>query len=304
MRCPQALRPGDRVRVVAPSGPFDVDAFVRGVQLLEKHFQVIVPPALVGRRQGFLAGTDDERLLELQEALDDAAARAIWVARGGYGASRIVGRVNWVRFRQTPCWLIGFSDTTTLHLAAQAEGVMTVHGPHVAGLSNLAPSDQAALFTQLANPHQSLMIAGLDCLARPRADTLITGPLAGGNLTVLFAEAAAGRLRLPRGCLLLLEDVTETSYRIDRMLTALAEGGHFDGVKAFLLGEFVDCSAGRHGVPTRDVLLERLAGRGAAVVSGVPVGHGLRNRALLLGAHGHLDVAREELVTTAVQTFV
>jgi muramoyltetrapeptide carboxypeptidase len=123
---------------------------------------------------------------------------------------------------------------------------------------------------------------------RPLAPGRAEGRIFGGNLTVLFAEAAAGRLHIPDGSILLLEDVNETSYRIDRMLTALLDGGHLSCASGVLLGDFVDCSAGKFDVPVSDVLLGRLARLGVPISGDFPSGHGRRNRPLLLGSRASL----------------
>jgi muramoyltetrapeptide carboxypeptidase len=112
---------------------------------------------------------------------------------------------------------------------------------------------------------------------------------------VLFSAHAAGRLRLPDGCLLFLEDVTEASYRIDRMLTALLLSGALERVSGVVLGDFTDCSPAPHGVPVDAVLLERLATLGVPVAAGLPVGHGVVNEPLALGLRAELDATRGTL---------
>ena len=108
---------------------------------------------------------------------------------------------------------------------------------------------------------------------------------------MLFAEAAAGRLEIPAGAVLLLEDVTETSYRIDRMLSALSAGGYFAKIAAVVLGEFVDCSPGKFDVPASKVLAEHLIRLGVPVLAGLPVGHAKRNRPLVIGGETLVDAA-------------
>ncbi|HSC89905.1 MAG TPA: hypothetical protein VLC09_21690, partial [Polyangiaceae bacterium] len=128
----------------------------------------------------------------------------------------------------------------------------------------------------------------------------LEGRLLGGNLTVLFAEAAAGRLALDPSTILVLEDVSETSYRVDRMLVALAQGGHLRSVQAVVLGDFTDCSPGKFDVPVEQTLLDCLRPLGVTVFDGLPIGHGARNRPLLHGAWAKLHTEADGTGTLEV----
>lgn len=130
---PPPLREGARVAVVAPSGPFDRELVVAGIAELESRYRVSVDPRLFERR-GFLAGPDERRLAELEAALRDPELAAVVTARGGYGLLRIAHRVDWSVLRRAPKWLVGFSDTTTLHLEAQRAGVASLHADNAGGL--------------------------------------------------------------------------------------------------------------------------------------------------------------------------
>jgi muramoyltetrapeptide carboxypeptidase len=279
VHCPPALCPGDRIVVVAPSSPFDKERVRKGILWLEERYEVTYSGDLFDRDQGFLAGSDAVRLAELQAAWDDSGAKAIVAARGGYGVTRIIDRLDWSRFVARPRWLVGFSDITALHAGAVARGIAALHAMNVSNLGDANGETRAAWLRALEEPCASRTHEGLSVLAPGEA----SGTLFGGNLTLLFAEAAAGHLRLPDRCVLLLEDVTETSYRIDRMLTALRSGGHFSQASAVVLGDFTDCSPGKHGVPVEAVLQERLGDLGIPVISGLPVGHGQRNEPIPLG---------------------
>src|SRR5690606_12969829 len=161
-------------------------------------------------------------LAELERALDDRSTQAVWIARGGYGLGRILPRIRFDCLESHPKWLIGFSDATLLHCALYERDLASLHAPNLTTLARSEQSDVNALFRVLGGDYE-FHIAGLT----PWVSGKAIGPLWGGNLTVLFAEAAAGRLLVPPGAVLFLEDVTETSYRIDRMLSALPAAGHF-----------------------------------------------------------------------------
>ncbi|MFO7181722.1 MAG: LD-carboxypeptidase [Pseudomonadota bacterium] len=281
---PPPLRPGDRVRVIAPSSPFDRTLFYRGLGFLSERYRVEVGAGVLDRR-GFLAGDDETRLAALEAALVDDGIRAVVAARGGYGAGRIAHRVRWDRLRQSPKWIVGFSDVTALHVEAQGVGVCSMHAENAAGLGRGDAAARTRWIEALERPDLVRTFSGLTVLVRGSAH----GPLVGGNLTVLFTAHAAGRLRLPEGCILALEDVAEASYRIDRMLTALLVSGALDRVAGVVLGDFTDCSAGVHRVSVEAVLAERLGTLRVPVLAGLPFGHARPNVPLPLGMPARLD---------------
>lgn len=281
---PPALRAGDAIRVVAPSSPFDRELFFRGVSWLMQRYRVEIAPHTL-ERAGFLAGSDAQRLADLNSALRAPELRAIVAARGGYGALRIAHLADWSALAANPKWLVGFSDVTLLHLEANGAGVCSLHAENAAGLGRADESARSAWIAALEQPSAPLSLIGNEVIAPGFAE----GVLFGGNLTMLFTAQAAGRLRVPRGALLLIEDVTEASYRVDRMLTALLVSGALDGVSGVAVGDFTDCPAGPHQVPIADVLRERLAQLGKPVVAGFGVGHGAANAPIALGRRARLD---------------
>jgi muramoyltetrapeptide carboxypeptidase len=287
---PPALRPGDRVRVIAASSPFDRALFYRGVGFLAERYRVEIAPGTL-ERTGFLAGSDETRLRALDDALLDDGVSAVIAARGGYGALRIAHRARWDALRRRPKWVVGFSDVTSLHLEALREGVCSLHADNAGGLGRGDAHARARFVGSLEAPGSPRPFFGLSTLRGGRAE----GPLVGGNLTVLFSAHAAGRLRLPDGAVLFLEDVTEASYRIDRMLTALEVAGVLERVSGVVLGDFTDCSPLPHGVPVEAVLEERLGRLGVPVAQGLPAGHGAVNQPLLLGATVALDASAGSL---------
>jgi muramoyltetrapeptide carboxypeptidase len=197
--------------------------------------------------------------------------------------------------RKAPKWLVGFSDWTALHLEAQRLGIMTLHAHNVAGLGRADAHARAEWCSALEQPELPQRFENLTVYQAGDA----CGRLWGGNLTVLFTCHASGQLALPRGSVLVLEDVAETSYRIDRMLTALLQARVLDHVSAILLGEFSDCSAGKYAVPTHEVLAERLCQLGVPILADLPLGHGRRNLPLLLGANARVEGAAGRLLVNS-----
>jgi muramoyltetrapeptide carboxypeptidase len=244
-------------------------------------------------RDGFLAGSDDRRLGELNRALECGDITAIIAARGGYGAARVLPRANWSALRHAPKWIVGFSDVTALHVEAARVGVASLHAHNAAGLGRADERARRVWQDALEQPLVRREYRGLSGWFPGAA----TGTLFGGNLTLLFTCAAARTLFVPPGAILAIEDVTESSYRIDRMLTALIDSGLLDGVAAVLVGDFTDCSAGKYHVPAEVVLRERLGRLHVPVLAGFEFGHGRWNEPLLLGAMAHVDASRGVLTT-------
>lgn len=295
LRAPPALAPGDRVVVIAPSSPFEAVLAWRGLGFLASRYRVRFDRGALraedGRRRGifsrrgYLAGDDDRRREELAQALAADDVRAIIAARGGYGASRFCDDLPWHQLAERPKWIVGFSDITALHVEAARVGVASLHAPNLTALGRSDAHVRAAFLQALERPGQARRYDALSVLAPGRAE----GTLTGGNLTLLHACAAAGRLALPEASVLFLEDVTERPYRIDRMLTTLIRGGHLAPVRAVVIGDFTECPPGPDGVTVEAVLVERLGGLGVPVVAGVPAGHGLRNDPLVLGGRAAVD---------------
>jgi muramoyltetrapeptide carboxypeptidase len=277
------------VAVVAPSGPFDRELVAAGIRLLESRYRVSLDPGLF-EREGFLAGSDERRLAELDRALRDPDLSAIITARGGYGLLRIAHRVDWSVLRRFPKWLVGFSDATTLHLEADRVGVASLHADNVGGLGRGGERAFESVRAALESTASGRAHTGLRAITPGAA----RGVLVGGNLTLVASAAAAGRLALPDGAVLLLEDVTEAAYRVDRMLTALMVGGHLGRIGGVVLGDFTDCPPSS-GVETQAVLAERLGMLRIPVASGLPVGHGAVNEPIALGVEVVLDTARGTL---------
>ena len=286
MIVPPFVRPGDLVAIVAPSSPFDVERYRLGRAFLETRYRVRVRDDVLSR-SGYLAGDDERRRAELHDAMIDPEVRAIIAARGGYGATRIVDRLDFTSFARAPKWLVGFSDVTALHVEASRVDVASLHGPMVASLGTATDEARASFVRTLEGSARDDGTAwtGLEVWAPGTA----RGRAFGGNLALLESCAAAGRLVVPEGAIVFLEDCTERPYRVDRMLTALCLGGHLGRASAFVVGGFTDCPPGPDGVLVDDVVRARLCELGVPVVASAPFGHGARNEPFVLGARVEIE---------------
>jgi len=269
---------------------------LRGIGFLGERYRVEFDWSIF-ERAGFLAGPDSRRLEELDRALNDPTLGAIVAARGGYGLTRIAHLADYGALLRHPKWLVGFSDITALHVEAAALGVATMHGPNAAALGRSDAWTQQRFVRALESPTARMVFTGLKTLRGGVA----RGRLAGGNLSLLFACQATQRLRLPDGAILAIEDVTESAYRVDRMLSALLASGTLDRISAVVVGDFTDCPDS-HGVSVQSVLEERLAAIDVPVVSGLCFGHGRYNEFVPLGIEAELDADAGRLVIDGVAT--
>jgi muramoyltetrapeptide carboxypeptidase len=294
---PRRLGRGDRVAVVATSGPLDAGRLERGVATLQSWgLEVVVGEhALQARRH--LAGSDAQRAADLQRAWCDPAVRAVLCARGGSGAARVVDLLDWEAMRAAgPRALVGFSDATVLHQAvANRLGLATLLGPMVAtemfAGDESAPADEATvdrLRATLFEPQTVRVLAeqGLTCVVPGR----VRGVLVGGTLSLLANTVGTPEERRAEGGIVVLEDVGEPPYRIDSMLTQLLRTGWFDGVAGIALGSWTRC-----GASAEETVVERLSPLGVPTVTGLPVGHAVPLVTVPLGVEADLDAGAATL---------
>jgi muramoyltetrapeptide carboxypeptidase len=293
------------VAVVAPSGRNDPGLVADGCRLLAAWgLEVEVAPHALASHPDlrYLAGGDAGRAADLQRAWLDPQVEAVLCARGGYGAQRIVDRLDWAAMAAVPPKIFtGFSDITALHEAfALRLGVPTLHAPNVGGDSFTACTEaqhglRRALFEPDRPDARMLAWDGAGRLVPGRA----AGLTAGGNLSLLAAGLGTPDGRQPRpssggfaGCILLLEDVNEEGYRLDRMLTQLLRAGALDGVRGIALGSWTGC-----GPPeaVRRVMQDRLGGLGVPVAWGLPFGHTAPQPTIPLGVPAELDAGQGTL---------
>jgi muramoyltetrapeptide carboxypeptidase len=293
---PPRLEPGATIRIVAPSGPVPREPFLAGVAVLRARYDVRYDEGIFAR-DGYLAGPDDRRLAELTRALDDPDARALIMARGGYGLLRLLPFVEPAALAGRPRTLVGFSDGTALLACAARAGVVSIHGPVVTQLGNLSTEDQRALFDRLETPGPAPLLSELEEVIPGRAQ----GRLLGGNLEVFSRLLGTPYLPDVEGAILFFEDLGERPYRLDRLITHLDLAGLFSAASAVVLGDFSSChepEPTRAESPTADqVLVDRLGRLPVPVVRGGAFGHGTRNRALPYGALCELDTRSGTLTT-------
>ncbi len=307
-RRPPRLAPGQRVALLAPAGPLSERDDLARAQWLCAALgvePVAGPHAL--DRFGYLAGTDEDRLADLNQALADPTIDAIWCLRGGYGVSRILDRVAFHAFAARPKPVLGFSDITALLLALHhVTGVTTFHGPMSrAPLTAFSRAHLEKVLTIAAPGGRLGTLPPPPGVLAPRYPRLVTlregvadGPLIGGNLTML--TALAGTRYFPRleGALLFLEDVGEDLYRVDRMLAQLRLMGVLERVAGVIVGQFTEMKRGTtDGGAHRfdEVLASYFLPLGVPVAYGFPIGHVDEQWTLPLGVRARFDAGQGTL---------
>jgi muramoyltetrapeptide carboxypeptidase len=289
------------VALVAPAGPLRGEAdLARAVDNVRSFGWEPVVGQHVLARTGYFAGTDEQRAHDFNTALRDDSIDALWCIRGGYGAMRILDVIDYDAALRRPKPLIGYSDITALHaaLGTRAE-VVTYHGP--TARATLSEFSRVSLACALVHGADS---GGTAATARVLIAGRAQGVLAGGNLALL--SALAGTSFAPRltDTILILEDIDEAVYRVDRMMHQLLLAGMLDGVRAIAFGACTNCpEAADDGARRLDDVIGEIAARiGVPAMAGLPVGHIDDQWTLPLGAFAALDTDRRSLTVQPTLT--
>jgi len=311
---PAALAPGDTIAFVAPAGRLDRTRMQRARSRLEAlGFRVRVPDDLY-RARGYLAGDDETRAAELMAAFADPDVKAIFPGTGGYGATRILDRLDYDLIRKNPKILVGFSDITALHLAiGKKTGLITFHSPNpMYGLGsegNLKPFSAACFWRAILrdryfdaaghviSPGYTLTLPDNVEATRVLAPGVARGRLTGGNLSLVVALMGTPYEIETAGRVLFLEDVGERPYRIDRYLSQLRLAGKLDEPAAILLGQFADCAPkeDEDSLTLDEVFDDYFAHLGVPVIANFPTGHAPHNATLPFGAMVEIDANRNRV---------
>ena len=284
---PHALFEGARVALVAPAGPLDAERIeLSQDRCRQLGFEPVVFPSAAAQR-GFLAGTDDARLSDLQGAFDDPSIDGIWALRGGYGTLRILDRLKLERQRRDPIPFIGFSDNTTIHVEHAANAVVSFHGPHPGGDF---PTETEEMFRRVLfseEPAGPLSRRAGDPPPRTLVGGTARGPLWGGNLAMLTSLCGSSSQLSADGRILFLEDIEEPAYRVDRMLVQLERTASLKGMVGLALGRFWEKPDMEEAILA--VLTEFAERVGVPAVAQLPFGHTEHNCTLPMGAGARLD---------------
>jgi muramoyltetrapeptide carboxypeptidase len=304
---PPLLKPGDTVMFVAPAGPVKRDELMRGKERIEARGYKVKMRDDLFDVEGYLAGTDERRADELMEAFTDPEGKAVVCVRGGYGVMRILDLLDYDKIRHNPKVVVGFSDITALHAALNRRaGLVSFHGPGPA--SGLGGENPPTDFTA------DYLVRALDAVDDDRKFTEYAievpdsvskvaafgegkarGRLIGGNLSLISALEGTPYAIDCEDAILLIEDVNEAPYRIDRMLQQLKLAGKLKQIKGAVLGQFTEDFV-REDKLTDDkrfdvtgVLTQYFADAGIPVLVNFPIGHHKQNATVPLGAQVEID---------------
>lgn len=289
MLIPPPLSRGDLIGVTAPAGPVETAALEAGIAYLEARGYRVRRGKSLQRRHGYLAGTDADRLNDLNAMLADPEPAAIWFARGGYGAGRIVGDLDLEPLGRAPKALIGYSDLTVVQAAVWLRHrLVTYYGPMIAELGVSGRFDEPSLWECLAGGVGSGHALDRGAVLRPGSGE---GPLLGGCLSLLVSLIGTPWDLPTDGAILFWEEVNEEPFRIDRMLGQLRHAGKLDRLQGMVVGRLVGCEPrdGAAALGIEEILRTHLRGTDYPVILDLPAGHADAKLTLPLGRKARLE---------------
>ncbi len=285
---PPKLQSGDKVRFVSPASSPDRQAVLQSAAELENWGLKVDFGEYAFRKTGYLAGTDEERLSDLNGALRDPSVRAIIATCGGKGSYRIAEQLDIAAAQNDPKFLVGYSDITALHLSLfQNCGQAGIHGAIERDSSSLR---KLLMTDEIITVHSSEVEATSVLTTCGTAE----GVLIGGNLEMVSTSAGWNLPKLS-GAILLLEAVNMHIGQVDRQLTMLRKAGHLTGLVAVAVGRFTGFDP-NSSFPITDLLREHFEKLAVPVLGGLPIGHGDQPTSILIGAMATLDTTSRELI--------
>ena len=302
---PLRLTEGARIALIAPASPASDEKIEKALASLAGMGYRVREGASLRARYGYLAGPDEARLNDLHGAFADPEIDAVWCVRGGYGTTRLLPQIDYRLIRKNPKPFIGYSDVTALHLAiGQRAGLVTFHGPVAASdfPENTLRHFRAVLVEPvegylLQAPGAGEQLPGEEYRPFVIAPGAASGPLTGGNLSLLAALAGTPFAPSFRGKIAFIEDVGEQPYRIDRLLTQLLHATDLRQAAGIALGVFADCAPKNteFSFNLPETLRDRLGNLGMPVVYGLPFGHVAHQATFPYGIEAELDAEKRSL---------
>lgn len=297
---PPHLKKGDTIIILSPAGKVrDRSAVDPGIELANHWGLVVFFGNHLLAEDNTFAGTDQERLSDLQKALDDPSIKAIWASRGGYGTVRIIDQLDFTKFSENPKWVIGYSDITVLHNKIHELGFQSIHGQMPLTLNLEDPIQRESIMTL----HRTLFGKSLSYKIDARPENRLgesTGQIVGGNLSIVYSMLSSDTNLHMDGKILFIEDVGEALYHIDRMMISLKRAGYFKGCKGLIVGDFRlrKNEGNAFGKSLEEIVLEAVEGTDFPVIFGFPAGHIDDNRSLLMGSYVDLKVTNKRAKVT------
>jgi muramoyltetrapeptide carboxypeptidase len=289
MTTPPYLKPRDKVAVISTAKRNEPHEIEQGLAQLKSWGLVPVIGVNAFKKDGFLAGTDEQRMADLQLMLDDESIKAIFFTRGGYGTLRIIDAIDFTKFKQDPKWLVGYSDITVLHSHVHNFGIQSLHAVMLQGVASSTVESSKSIRKALFGES---LIYEITANSNNRAiDSVIEGTVVGGNLSMLYSIIGSESDIDMTDKILFIEDIDEYLYHYDRMLVSLKRAGKFSNLKAVIVGDMIDIkdSTIPFGRTYEQITHEHFD---CPVYFNFPAGHSSDNRALILGSTVTLTTIR------------
>ncbi|MEN8187812.1 MAG: LD-carboxypeptidase [Bacteroidota bacterium] len=289
---PPHLKKGDTIMILAPAGRLKEKSSVdAGIELANKWGLVVFLGNHLFSEQNGWAGSESERVEDLQKALDDPSIKAIWAARGGYGTVRIIDDLDFTEFKKNPKWIIGYSDITVLHSKMTTLGYESIHGQMPLTLELENPVQKESIVTLYRSLFGKKLSYKLDSSKYNKIGES-SGQLVGGNLSLVYSVLASDIDLDMNGKVLFVEDIDENFHSVDRMMNGLKRAGYFKNCKGLIVGDFAPNKhdGNTYKLTIEKIMLDAVEGTNFPVIFDFPAGHIDDNRALIFGSYIDLKV--------------
>jgi len=294
MRSPKLLVPGDTVAIVSTARKVSSKELEAASSLLENWGLKTVLGKTIEAEDNQFAGNDNLRASDFQEMLDNPEIKAIWCARGGYGTVRIIDQLDFTKFKNTPKWVIGYSDITVLHSHIHNMGIETLHAQMPVDIESKTEASRSSIKKALFGEDYTITIPSEK---NDRVGT-VSGQLVGGNLSILYSLCGSPSALNTNGKILFIEDLDEYLYHIDRMTQNLKRNGMFVHLKGLIVGGMsqMNDNAIPFGKTATEIILDVCKDYDFPIAFNFPAGHLDDNRALILGREVILEVNNKKVI--------
>jgi muramoyltetrapeptide carboxypeptidase len=294
MISPPLLNKGDKIGITATGRKVSAkDVEIAYTFFRSWGLEVITAPNLHSNAHTYLAGSDAERLQDFQQLIDDPDIKAIVCARGGYGTTRILDQLDFTSLYKTPKWIIGFSDVTALHLKLFKLGIKSIHGTMPILFPKVENADSIeSLKGSLTG--ESILISATSSKSNRLGKT--TAPVIGGNLSLVVDAIGTSSDPDTNGKILILEEIDEYKYKVDRMFMHLKRSGKLDNLSGLIIGHMTDIKDSdlSFGETLEEIVLSKISQKNYPLAFNFPIGHQYPNLAWVHGSVMTLNVTDSE----------
>lgn len=281
------------IHIIAPAGVVTKSSVKKGIRYLTSLNVNCQEGVSLYSKQGSLAGSDTDRQVDLQHALNDTNTFAIWMARGGYGTTRIIDTIKWNVFLKKPSWLIGYSDITSLHILLSNNNIPSIHGPMVSQAAEPDQKSAVDLVVSILNndlPSYALYSDPSNTFGKA------IGSITGGNLTLICSSLGTNTEINTDNKILFIEEIGEAAYHIDRMLVQLKRAGKLKKLKGLIVGHMTNITNEKEfGKTVAQIVLEHCSTFSFPICFQFPAGHEAPNMPIILGMKSELIVNKNEV---------